>query len=212
VAVRADELVWPQDGLLPVVIQDDESGRVLTVAYANREALERTLATGATYLYSRSRAALWRKGETSGHAQRVVDVSADCDGDALLYRVVPSGPACHTGAASCFADGVDHDEAFFRAVRRLRSTIEQRRTADPEHSYVARLLLGGVDRIGKKVGEEATEVVIAAKNAEPGELIHETADLFFHVLVLLAQRGVSLGEVGEELLSRSREATGSDPE
>jgi phosphoribosyl-ATP pyrophosphohydrolase/phosphoribosyl-AMP cyclohydrolase len=203
-----DELVWGPDGLLPVVIQDAASGRVLTLAYANREALERTLAERATWLYSRSRRALWKKGETSGNTQRVVGVDVDCDGDALLYRVEPAGPACHTGAVTCFetnlAGAPPRERAFERAVRHLETTIENRRGADPAHSYVAKLLHGGVDRIAKKIGEEATEVVIAAKNAEPDELKWESADLVFHLLVLLAERGVALDDVGAELVRRAK--------
>jgi phosphoribosyl-ATP pyrophosphohydrolase/phosphoribosyl-AMP cyclohydrolase len=206
--MSSDELTWGEDGLLPVVIQDAASGRVLTLAYANREALERTLAERSTWLYSRSRRALWNKGETSGNTQRVIGVSVDCDGDALLYRVEPAGPACHTGAASCFertlAGDPPSERAFERAVRRLEATIESRRSADPAQSYTAKLLHGGVDRICKKVGEEATEVVIAAKNAAPDELKWESADLLFHLLVLLAERGVTLDDVGEELLRRAK--------
>lgn len=203
-----DELAWGADGLLPVVIQDAASGRVLTLAYANREALERTLAERSTWLYSRSRRALWNKGETSGNTQRVVGVSVDCDGDALLYRVEPAGPACHTGAATCFertlAGEAPRERAFERAVRHLEATIEKRRGGDPAKSYVAKLLGEGVDRICKKVGEEATEVVIAAKNAAPAELTWESGDLIFHLLVLLAERGVALDDVGEELLRRAK--------
>jgi phosphoribosyl-ATP pyrophosphohydrolase/phosphoribosyl-AMP cyclohydrolase len=205
-----DELAWGEDGLLPVVIQDANSGAVLTLAYANREALTRTLAERATYLYSRSRAALWRKGESSGHTQRVVGVDYDCDADALLYRVVPSGPACHTGATSCFEHllGGDpaeaQDGAFSRAVEHLRTVIASRRAASPETSYTAKLLQGGVDRIGKKIGEEATEVVIAAKNGAPDEIAWEVADLLYHTLVLLEERGVALDRVGQELLRRAK--------
>jgi phosphoribosyl-ATP pyrophosphohydrolase/phosphoribosyl-AMP cyclohydrolase len=205
------ELAWGDDGLLPVVIQDAASGAVLTLAYANREALARTLAERTTYLYSRSRVSLWKKGETSGHTQRVVGVDYDCDADALLYRVIPSGPACHTGATSCF-DGhllagepaAGEEPAFTKAARHLRATIAARRDASPETSYTARLLRDGVDRIGKKIGEEATEVVIAAKNGARDEIVWEVADLFYHVLVLLEERGVSLDQVGEELLRRGK--------
>ncbi len=204
------ELRWPADGLLPVAIVDARTGSLLTLAYANREALERTIATRETHLWSRSRGALWRKGETSGHTQRVVEVLADCDGDALAYRVIPSGPACHTGATSCFhqvvapaPDGVSTG-AFARALEHLRVTIADRRDADPANSYVAALLHGGVDRIGKKIGEEATELVIAAKNDDPAEIAWEAADLFFHALVLLAERNVDLDEVGAEFARRAR--------
>jgi len=205
-----DDLAWGPDGLLPVVIQDAGSGTVLTLAYANREALARTIAERSTFLYSRSRAALWKKGETSGNTQEVVGVYYDCDADALLYRVIPSGPACHTGATSCFERGslagTPQQPAgdFAHAVSHLRETIAARRGASPETSYTARLLSEGVDRIGKKIGEEATEVVIAAKNGAPAEIAWEVADLFYHTLVLLEERGVALDEVGRELLRRAK--------
>ncbi len=232
---------WDANGLAPVVIADAASGAVLTLAYANREALERTLASGSTWLWSRSRGALWNKGATSGHTQRVVSVALDCDGDALLYRVIPNGPACHTGAASCFgqplplaatasadaaadaaahADATSHASAtaagagatangepgaaFARAVGELARVIADRKTNPVEGSYTAKLFAGGVDRIGKKIGEEATEVVIAAKNADKRELVWETADLLYHALVLLAERGVALDEIGAELSRRAR--------
>jgi phosphoribosyl-ATP pyrophosphohydrolase/phosphoribosyl-AMP cyclohydrolase len=202
------ELNWGESGLLPVVIQDAHTGAVLTLAYANREALQRTLASRSTWLFSRSRAALWHKGETSGHTQSVVSVSYDCDGDALLYRVEPAGPACHTGSASCFSATLFSDHAppaanFEAAIEHLRLTIAERRTAPPETSYTAKLLRDGVDRIGKKIGEEATEVVIAAKNDDPRELVWEVADLLYHTLVLLEHRGVALDDVGAELLRRA---------
>lgn len=198
-------LQWNADGLLPVVIADDRTGAVLTLAYANREALERTIAERSTYLYSRSRKALWHKGETSGHTQRVVSVSFDCDGDALLYRVIPNGPACHTGAESCFHNSIVADashDAFRTALAHLTAVLEQRKSASPDSSYVAKLYAGGVDKIGKKIGEEATEVVIAAKNASHDELVWESADLLFHLMVLLEHAGVSLDDVGTELLRR----------
>ena len=203
---------WGAEGLAPVVIADATSGAVLTLAYANREALERTLASGSTWLYSRSRNELWNKGATSGNTQRVVSVSLDCDGDALLYRVIPDGPACHTGATSCFTttlplDGAERPPdgvAFASAVAALARTIASRKEHPIEGSYTAKLFAGGVDRIGKKIGEEATEVVIAAKNADRAELVWETADLLYHALVLLAERGVALDEVGAELSRRAK--------
>jgi phosphoribosyl-ATP pyrophosphohydrolase/phosphoribosyl-AMP cyclohydrolase len=206
------EVRWDAAGLVPVVVADATTGAVLTLAYANREALERTLATRSTWLWSRSRGELWNKGATSGNTQRVVSVSVDCDGDALLYRVVPSGPACHTGAASCFTSTIPLDGAeeapeaasFATAISALARTIASRKTHPVEGSYTAKLFAGGVDRIGKKIGEEATEVVIAAKNADRGELIWETADLLYHALVLLAERGVALDEVGAELSRRAK--------
>jgi phosphoribosyl-ATP pyrophosphohydrolase/phosphoribosyl-AMP cyclohydrolase len=209
-----DDLKWDAAGLLPVVIADARSNAVLTLAYANREALERTIAERSTYLYSRSRKELWHKGATSGNTQEVVSVAYDCDGDALLYRVIPSGPACHTGAESCFSrvivspsndpvEGTSRN-TFTRAIAHLEQTLENRKTADPESSYVAKLYAGGVDKIGKKIGEEATEVVIGAKNASHDELVWESADLLFHLLVLLKHTGVSLDEVGAELLRRAK--------
>jgi phosphoribosyl-ATP pyrophosphohydrolase/phosphoribosyl-AMP cyclohydrolase len=204
-----DELAWGESGLLPVVIVDAAGGSVLTLAYANREALARTLSERTTWLYSRSRDALWKKGETSGNTQEVVGVRYDCDADALLYSVKPSGPACHTGAASCFsgtllAEPARRDDDFARALEHLRTTIAARRGASPETSYTAKLLAGGIDRIAKKIGEEATEVVIAAKNAAPDEIAWEVADLLYHTLVLLEERGVSLQAVGAELLRRAK--------
>ena len=205
--MNPEELAWDENGLVPVVIQDVRSGTVLTLAYANREAVERTMAERVTYLYSRSRHALWRKGETSGNTQRVVAVRRDCDGDALVYEVIPEGPACHTGAASCFENDAavpERSAVFARALDHLQATIASRRDASPEESYTAKLLLGGVDRIGKKIGEEAVEVVIAAKNDSKSELAWEAADLLYHTMLLLAERGVSLDEIGQELLRRAK--------
>jgi len=202
---------WNADGLAPVVIADARTGAVLTLAYANREALEKTFATRSTWLYSRSRAELWNKGATSGNTQQVVAVALDCDSDALLYRVIPAGPACHTGAPTCFSDVValpgaedSPDGAHFaEALLALVSTIADRHTNLPEGSYTAQLFNGGVDRIAKKLGEEATEVVIAAKNEDRGELVWETSDLLYHLLVLLRERHVTLDEIGDELARRA---------
>ena len=204
---------WNPDGLAPVVIADAATGTVLTLAYANHEALQRTIETRSTWLWSRSRGELWNKGATSGNTQRVISIAVDCDGDALLYRVVPNGPACHTGAASCFGAAIPLDDGevpsgatFATAISALARTIESRKAHPVEGSYTAKLFAGGVDRIGKKIGEEATEVVIAAKNADRGELVWETADLLYHALVLLAERGVSLDQVGAELSRRAKPA------
>ncbi len=210
--MKLPEIAFDERGLVPVVIADATTGAVLTLAYANREAVEKTLATGSTWLYSRSRGALWNKGETSGNTQRVISVSVDCDGDALLYRVVPNGPACHTGAASCFsttiplpnAEQAPDSATFASALSSLARTIASRKAHPVEGSYTAKLFAGGVDRIGKKIGEEATEVVIAAKNSDRGELVWETADLLYHALVMLAERNVSLDEIGAELSRRAK--------
>jgi len=206
-----DELSWSERGLLPVVIVDERSGAVLTLAYADREALRRTIDERTTVLFSRSRGALWKKGETSGHTQTVVGVDYDCDADALLYRVLPNGPACHTGERSCFhrtlagapPTGAPSGGAFARAAGELARVIAARRRSAPPDSYTAALLHGGVDRIAKKVGEEATEVVIAAKNGDKAEIVWEVADLLYHTIVLLEERGVSLDDVGAELLRRA---------
>lgn len=203
-----DTLKWNADGLIPVIIADARTNAVLTLAYADREALEKTIAERTTYLFSRSRQKLWHKGEESGHTQEVVEVAYDCDADAVLYRVIPSGPACHTGAQSCFHNvmmtaGKDAG-AFAAAVAHLETVLEQRKSADPDSSYVAKLYAGGVDKIGKKIGEEATEVVIAAKNASHDELVWEAADLIFHLLVLLKLANVPLDDVGGELLRRAK--------
>jgi phosphoribosyl-ATP pyrophosphohydrolase/phosphoribosyl-AMP cyclohydrolase len=202
---------WNADGLAPVIIVDARTDAVLTLAYANREALEKTLASKSTWLYSRSRAELWNKGATSGNTQRVVAVAIDCDNDALLYRVIPDGPACHTGAPSCFAEVVPLVGAeaapgganFASAMIALAHTIADRKANPTEASYTAKLFAGGVDRIGKKIGEEATEVVIAAKNDDVGELVWETSDLIYHTLVMLAERNVSLDRIGDELARRA---------
>jgi phosphoribosyl-AMP cyclohydrolase / phosphoribosyl-ATP pyrophosphohydrolase len=213
--LQLDEVRWNADGLAPVIIVDARTNAVLTLAYADREALARTLATGSTWLYSRSRRELWNKGATSGNTQQVVAVAIDCDSDALLYRVIPAGPACHTGAATCFervvplagAESAPNGARFSTALLALAETIAARKADPPPGSYTAKLFAGGVDRIGKKIGEEATEVVIAAKNADRGELVWEATDLLYHTLVMLAARDVSLDDIGDELARRAARAT-----
>jgi phosphoribosyl-ATP pyrophosphohydrolase/phosphoribosyl-AMP cyclohydrolase len=198
-------------GLVPVVAQDATTGDVLTLAYANREALERTLATGEAHFYSRSRRELWRKGETSGNTQRVVEVRLDCDGDAVLYRVEPRGPACHTGERSCFfttlaGEGVgvategSDGTSLGTMVERLAGTIAQRHREMPQGSYTAGLIRRGPERLAQKVGEEAVEVVIAALRDD--RLAEETADLVYHLLVLLEERGVGTEKVAGVLRDR----------
>ena len=198
-------------GLVPVVAQDAATGDVLTLAYANREALEKTLATGEAHFYSRSRGELWRKGATSGNTQSVVEVRLDCDGDAVLYRVEPRGPACHTGERTCFfttlaGEGVGvategaQEASFGTMVERLAGIIAQRHREMPEGSYTAGLIRRGPERVAQKVGEEAVEVVIAAMRDE--RVAEETADLVYHLLVLLEERGVGTEKVAGVLRDR----------
>src|SRR5438876_4275048 len=191
------------DGLIPAVVQDSHTREVLTVAYMNKEALQLTLERRETYLWSRSRQQLWHKGETSGNTQRVMKVSLDCDDDAVLVEVEPLGPACHTGSYSCF--GVE--PGLEGVLQELYSVIEGRKENRPEGSYTAYLFNSGLDKILKKVGEEATETIVAAKNAD-GTLVPETADLIYHVLVLLVERGIGLEDLMRELRTRRTGAKG----
>ena len=201
-------LRWDESGLLPVVIQDAASGNVLTLAYANRPALEETLRTKHTVLYSRSRQALWRKGETSGNAQLVESVSYDCDADALLYRVLPHGPACHTGEPTCFHNAiygeVSAPHVFSDSIRELSQVLRERKRDAPAGSYVAKLYRD-LDAICKKIGEEAAEVIIAAKNTSTPDRIWEASDLLFHLLVLLEYQNIGLEQIGAELRRRHRD-------
>lgn len=194
-----------QGGLVPVVVQDARSGEVLTVAYQNREALEETLRTGQATFWSRSRNELWRKGATSGHTQRVVGVSTDCDRDAIVLQVEPAGPACHTGERTCFHVGLegapDSRPMPIAALVALEDVLEQRRVDPPEGSYVAKLYADANKR-HKKVGEEATELVVASLSGTREELVGEAADLLFHAMVLLRSHGVSLSEVADVLERR----------
>jgi phosphoribosyl-ATP pyrophosphohydrolase/phosphoribosyl-AMP cyclohydrolase len=185
-------------GLIPAIVRDARNGAVLTLAYMNEESLEKTRATGETWFWSRSRQELWHKGATSGNTQRVTAIDEDCDGDALLVSVIPAGPACHTGAPSCFPTPPA------RPIDRLFEVLRERRTTRPAGSYSASLFTAGRDKILKKVNEEATEVILAAKGEGRERLIAEVADLLFHVSVLLVEEGVDFGEVEEELRRRER--------
>ena len=199
-ALRFDER-----GLIPAVVQDLRSRKVLTLAYMNRESLEITLREGRTCFYSRSRGTLWRKGETSGNVQRVASVRPDCDGDALLVEVVKDGPACHRGTDSCF-DGAEAEAEKEGAPRHtiddLYRLLQDRNERRPKGSYTTYLFEKGLEKILKKCGEEATEVVIAAMKGSREETIYELADLCYHALVLMVQCGVTLDEVRGELASR----------
>ena len=209
-----ENIRFDENGLVPVIAQDTHTREVLTLAYANREAVDKTLVSGEAHYYSRSRRELWRKGATSGNTQGVVEVRLDCDADALLYRVEAHGPACHTGGRTCFfttvagegvgvATGESGDgEGFGPTVERLAETIAQRHREMPEESYTAELIRRGPERVSQKVGEEAVEVVIAALRGD--RVAEETADLVYHLLVLLEERGVHPDEVARILNDRHR--------
>ncbi len=197
-----DKLKYDSRGLIPAIVTDAESGKVLMLAYMNRESLEISLREGYTCFWSRSRRELWRKGETSGNRQRIVSVTADCDADALLVRVVKSGPACHTGAESCFFNGIcDSGERPF-SVDGLYELLLGRKSERPEGSYTTYLFEKGRDKILKKVGEECTEVIIAGKADDRAEAVYELADLAYHALVLMADMGITPGDVRAELAKR----------
>jgi phosphoribosyl-ATP pyrophosphohydrolase/phosphoribosyl-AMP cyclohydrolase len=195
-----DRARFGADGLIPAIVQDARTREVLTVAYMNREAFGLTLERRETYFWSRSRQQLWHKGETSGNFQKVTKVNLDCDNDAVLVEVEPLGFACHTGAYSCF--GVEPEVEG--VLRELYSVVEQRKEKRPEGSYTSYLFNSGLDKILKKVGEEATETIVAAKNDDAGRLVSETSDLLYHLLVMLVERGVTLDEVSKELKGRRK--------
>jgi phosphoribosyl-ATP pyrophosphohydrolase/phosphoribosyl-AMP cyclohydrolase len=210
--VSGEQLRWDADGLIPAVVQETETGEVLMVAWMNREALEATLRTGGSHFWSRSRRALWRKGETSGHVQHVDGLYADCDGDTLLVQVHQEGVACHTGARTCFftrlggGDAPAVDAAGPATLEVVERVLQSRVAAPPPGSYVAGLLAKGEAQICRKIGEEAIEVVTAALGGEGDErVVSETADLWFHTMVLLARRGIPLRRVFAELARRQGE-------
>jgi phosphoribosyl-ATP pyrophosphohydrolase/phosphoribosyl-AMP cyclohydrolase len=192
-------VVFDASGLVPVVAQDRASGDVLMVAWANAEALQRTAETGLAHFWSRSRKALWWKGETSGHTLRVVEARRDCDGDTLLFVVSAAGPACHTGTRTCFGDTSPTAAGMLDELARV---VAERAQAPVEESYTARILAKGPDHVLKKIGEEATEVVLAARVQSDDRLAEETADLLYHLLVALHQRGLPLSRVMDELRKR----------
>ena len=200
------EIRYDEKGLVPVVAQDASTGEVLMLAYASPEAVEKTVETGEAHYYSRSRQEIWRKGATSGNTQKVVEVRLDCDADALLYRVEPAGPACHTGEKNCFFTPLTGPDAetpnLGRTLNHLAETIAERRREMPEGSYTAKLIGRGTGYTAQKVGEEAVEVVVAALEDE--RLAEESADLLYHLLVLLEGRGVGLEEVARILDERHR--------
>lgn len=196
-----NDIRFDQDGLVPTIVQDARTREVLTLAYMNQESLERTLETGETWFWSRSRNELWNKGETSGNTQRVISLATDCDNDALVVLVEPAGPACHTGARSCFA--IEHEEVQPGGLLlELYELIKSRQEERPAGSYTTYLFDKGLDKILKKVGEESAETIIAAKNEDPKQLVAETADLLYHLLVMLAARNIKLEDVRAELAQR----------
>lgn len=199
---KFDELKFDEKGLIPAIVQDATTREVLTLAYMNRESLTRTLETHETWFWSRSRNELWHKGETSGNTQRVVDIAADCDNDAIVVLVEPAGPACHTGARSCF--NLAEQEDLGRLLTQLYDLIETRERERPDGSYTTYLFEQGIDKILKKVGEESAETIIAAKNDDANPLVSEVSDLIYHLLVLLVARGVSLDQIREELQRRRK--------
>lgn len=214
--MNVQEVKFDSNGLIPAIVQDAQSKEVLTLAYMNEESLTKTIETRETWFWSRSRQELWHKGGTSGNTQRVVDIAYDCDGDSLVVKVIPAGPACHKNVYSCFADSLLTEEAIagnpepastdmksrFAIIDRLESLIAKREAEMPEGSYTTYLFREGVDKILKKVGEEASEVIIAAKNRSHDELRYEAADLLFHLLVLLREQKLPLDAVLDELEKR----------
>ena len=201
--LNLDTLKFDEKGLIPAVVVDAESRKVLTLAYMNRESLEISMREGTTCFWSRSRQELWRKGETSGNRQHIVSITADCDRDALTVLVKKDGPACHTGADSCFHDLVyENEELAPFSLDGLMELIRGRKTEKKEGSYTTYLFEKGIDKILKKVGEECTEVIIAGKANDKAETVYEISDLVYHVMVLMIEMGISLEDIHNELASR----------
>ena len=203
--IEVSELKFDKDGLIPAVVTDADSGKVLTLAYMNRESLEISLEKKLTCFWSRSRQELWLKGETSGNYQHIVSITADCDGDALVVKVHKDGPACHLGTDSCFSrpllqDEEEETEPF--SLDTLYQLLVSRKKELPEGSYTSYLFQKGLDKILKKVGEECTEVIIAGKGGDRAETVYETADLAYHVLVMMVELGITPEEIRTELASR----------
>ena len=201
--MNIDELKFDEKGLIPAVVVDSVTKKVLTVAYMNRESLAISMEKGLTCFWSRSRNELWLKGETSGNYQHIVSITADCDGDALVVVVDKEGPACHTGADSCFFNSVwQSDERNEFSLQGLYDLLVGRNETRPEGSYTTYLFEKGIDKILKKVGEECTEVIIAGKAGDKKETIYELADLAYHAMVLMVQMGITVEDVHKELASR----------
>lgn len=204
-------LKFDEKGLITAVVQDAQSKEVLTVAYMNEESLQKTIETGETWFFSRSRNELWNKGATSGNTQKVISIKADCDKDALVVEVVPAGPACHNGTTTCFTETVIENDPVGSVdiIPQLLEIIRKREADMPEGAYTTYLFEKGIDKICKKVGEEATEVVIGAKNRDAEEVKWETADLIYHLLVLLQEQKVNVYDVLAVLKTRHEEKRAS---
>lgn len=205
--IELSKLNYSDNGLIPAIIQDINTNEVLMMAYMNEESLQKTLATKQTWFYSRSRKKLWNKGETSGNFQKLKSMKYDCDADTLLIQVEPMGPSCHTGENSCFFTSIlDSSDSASNVgiMNKLYKLIEQRKENPQEGSYTNYLFDSGIDKILKKVGEENAETIIAAKNNSKDELIYETSDLFYHLLVLLVNQGVTLEDIFTELQKRHK--------
>ena len=201
--VNIEELKFDEKGLIPAIVVDAVTKQVLTLAYMNRESLQLSMEKEQTVFYSRSRQALWHKGETSGNYQNIVSITADCDKDALVVVVEPEGPACHLGTHSCFTNPVfDSENRQEFSYQGLMKLIEGRKTEKKEGSYTTYLFEKGIDKILKKVGEECTEVIIAGKADDKAETIYEISDLAYHVMVLMTQMGITLEDIHNELASR----------
>jgi phosphoribosyl-ATP pyrophosphohydrolase/phosphoribosyl-AMP cyclohydrolase len=204
-SLKPEDVRFDERGLVPAVVQDASTREVLTLAYMNEESLRRTLEEGETWFWSRSRSELWHKGATSGNTQRVVDVRLDCDSDALVVLVEPRGPACHTGATSCFASEAGEAGANVgAALEEVYRVVSERRREMPEGSYTTYLFEKGLNKILKKVGEESAETIIAAKDGDLEALKAETADLLYHLVVMLVERGLTLEDVGRVLARRRK--------
>ena len=201
--IDINKLKFDEKGLIPAIVIDDKTGSVLTLAYMNKESLEISINEKKTCFWSRSRQELWRKGETSGNYQHIVSITADCDLDALEVRVIKDGPACHTGAESCFYEEVFGEKKQPFALDNLMNMLKQRKAELPENSYTTYLFQKGLDKILKKVGEDCTEVIIAAKDKDKAETIYEISDLVYHTLVLMIESGIELDDIRAELASRN---------
>ncbi len=201
--IDINKLKFDEKGLIPAIVVDARTKKVLTLAYMNRESLEISMEKGLTCFWSRSRNTLWLKGETSGNYQHIISITADCDYDALTVTVEKDGPACHTGTNSCFTNPVWESESLHEfSMENLIELIKGRKTEKKEGSYTTYLFEKGLDKILKKVGEESTEVIVAAKNSDKKETVYEIADLTYHIMVLMIEMGISLEDIWAELASR----------